>query len=348
MESPETGDGASSARPEPPAREVRPKPLGRKAYGHIGHLPQSRMGAGDHKVPEGQARIACLKVRDRHDRVIVQEKLDGSNVAVARYEGEIIPLVRAGYRAASSPFSQHALFHAWVFENNERFDRLLREGERLVGEWLAQAHGTRYFLTHEPFVAFDLMTEERRTPFDEFQARVMREFITPRVLHVGAGIPFSVEAALEAVKVSGHGAIDQVEGAVWRVERRGEVDFLAKYVRPEKVDGCYLPSMTGGEAVWNWRPGQKVAHELHGGWPAQIHAPWDPDQVAALNDFQQLGHVHPFTCGNGCGVLVAHTSGWLCPCGYKQDWAWAFMADPSDPFWKNPLEALGGGRAETA
>jgi hypothetical protein len=49
-----------------------------------------------------------------------------------------------------------------------------------------------------------------------------------------------------------------VEGAVWRVERKGKVDFLGKYVRPEKVDGCYLPEISGEEAVWNWRPGGKA------------------------------------------------------------------------------------------
>lgn len=72
--------------------------------------------------------------------------------------------------------------------------------------------------------------------------------------------------------------------------------------------------------------------------PAQIHAPWDPDVVDTLNDFQALGHVHPFTCDKGCGVLTAHTEGWFCPCGYRQTWAWAVMADRSSPFWKDPLE----------
>ena len=33
-----------------------------------------------------------------------------------------------------------------------------------------------------------------------------------------------------------------------------KVDFLAKYVRPEKVDGAYLPEMSGQTAIWNWRP----------------------------------------------------------------------------------------------
>ncbi len=49
-----------------------------------------------------------------------------------------------------------------------------------------------------------------------------------------------------------HGALDPVEGVVWRVEHRGKVDFLAKFVRPDKVDGLYLEK--GAPIVWNWRP----------------------------------------------------------------------------------------------
>lgn len=64
------------------------KPLGGKAYGSIGHLPHSRLGAGDHSVPDGQSKICCGKTRDKHDRVIVQEKLDGSCCAVALVAGE--------------------------------------------------------------------------------------------------------------------------------------------------------------------------------------------------------------------------------------------------------------------
>ena len=46
---------------------------------------------------------------------------------------------------------------------------VLNDGERLVGEWLMQAHSTRYDLSGlEPFVAFDLMIEDKRIPYDEF------------------------------------------------------------------------------------------------------------------------------------------------------------------------------------
>ena len=68
------------------------KPLGIKNYGHIPHLPGSRIGPGDHHCDAGQARIATQTWRDRHDSVIVLEKLDGSNVGVALVQGTICPL----------------------------------------------------------------------------------------------------------------------------------------------------------------------------------------------------------------------------------------------------------------
>lgn len=64
--------------------------------------------------------------------------------------------------------------------------------------------------------------------------------------------------------------------------------------------------------------------------PATIEAPWTPEQVAALNAFQARSNIHPFTCGKcgGLEVLVATSTGWLCPkdCGYSQTWAWESMA----------------------
>jgi len=241
------------------------KPLGRKNYGSIPHLPGSRMGPADKTCHEGQARIATAQARDRHDDVIIQEKLDGSNVGVARIGDTLHSITRAGWPAASSPFEQHRLFADWVYANYERFLAVLQDGERLVGEWMAQAHGTRYHLLHDPFVAFDLMVEDRRTPYDEFTARLRPgEFVTPVILHRGG--PCSIDQALARLKTYGfHGALDTVEGAIWRVEcnrlvdrrngrRERVVDFLVKYVRPDKVDGCYLPEITGGSTIWNWRP----------------------------------------------------------------------------------------------
>lgn len=229
------------------------KPLGRKAYGSIPHLPGSRTGPGDYTIHEGQARIATIKTRDRHDIVIVQEKLDGSNVSIAKINGALIPLTRSGYTAISSPYEQHHLFHAWVNRHYEMFDSVLNEGERICGEWLAQAHGTRYRLYYEPFVPFDIFDESnKRIDISTFHERTLYAKLPwPTILHRGGAI--SIEEALYRLGDHGyHGAIDKAEGLVYRIERKGEVDFLAKYVRPDKIDGKYLPEKNGlQKPIWN-------------------------------------------------------------------------------------------------
>ncbi len=227
------------------------KPLGQKAYGSIPHLPGSRLGPGDHHVTHGQAKIATEGSRDKHDFIIVQEKLDGSNVAVAKVEGEVIALNRAGYLATTSPHQQHRVFARWVAENEGRFAALLNEKERVCGEWLALAHGTRYQLLHEPFVPFDILTGMERVTYEQFGDRVQQHgFTVPLVLHKGNS-SFSVDEMIRAIGKSGHGALDEVEGAVWRVERKGKVDFLCKYVHHHKQDCKYFAEITGQGGVWN-------------------------------------------------------------------------------------------------
>jgi hypothetical protein len=232
------------------------KPLGRKAYGSIGHLPQSRMGPSDHHVHAGQAAICTEKVRDRRDRVIVQEKLDGSCCAVALVDGTLHPIGRAGWPAISSQYEMHQLFAAWVWANEDRFRDVLHEGERIVGEWLAQAHSTLYSFTHgEPFAPFDIMRGDVRLPFDQFCQRASHRFYFPGLLHDGGACSVADAMVLHGAHGSELWPCDQPEGVVYRVERDGKVDFLAKYVRPDKIDGKYLD----GEPIWNWRPTRAVA-----------------------------------------------------------------------------------------
>jgi len=227
------------------------KPLGIKAYGSIPHLPGSRRGPGDKGLSEDQARICTSKARDKHDLIIVQEKLDGSCVAVAQINGEIVPLIRAGYKAAEADYAQHHHFAKWVKKHKFCFLDLLGEGERCVGEWLLQAHGTKYELKHEPFVAFDIMRGHDRCLSSDLYWRCREVGIpTPALLHMGG--PLSIDQALTLLDLGHHGG--EPEGAVWRVERHFKVDFLGKYVKPSKVDGCFLESVTGKGPVWNVNP----------------------------------------------------------------------------------------------
>lgn len=217
------------------------KPLGHKSYGSIGHLQGSRVGPADHHVSDGQARIATEKLRDRHDRVILQEKLDGSSVSIARlYDGNLVALQRKGWLASQSPYEMLQRFADWVDIHAIQFEAI-EKGQRLCGEWLALAHGTRYNLYNKsPFVAFDLMVKMERLGHDATRLAA-RLCDIPMVPTLSDGPPVSI-AAGEALlgKHGRYGAIDPAEGLVWRVERKGRVDFLCKYVRPDKVDGLYI------------------------------------------------------------------------------------------------------------
>jgi hypothetical protein len=226
------------------------KPLGRKSYGSIGHLYGSRLGPGDHHIHEGQTK-AMTEALPKRDWLVVQEKVDGSNVGVCKLNGEIYPLVRAGWDARTSPREQHQMFARWVERNVSRFAVVLAEGQRICGEWMAQAHGTKYALPHEPFVAFDIFdANDERLTHARFNSAVAGAFATPHVFHSAAE---AFPAASLPDLQSHHGALDPMEGVVYRWERGDRVLMLAKWVRPEKKDGCYLDCEAADGPVWNWR-----------------------------------------------------------------------------------------------
>lgn len=149
------------------------------------------------------------------------------------------------------------MFASWVAANEERLAGALEPGEVLVGEWLALVHGTRYELAHERFVPFDLVRGEERVRacVDELRARIAETGLaSPAVIHRGAPIPIDAAAALLGAH-GRHGALDPPEGLVYRIERNGQVVLIAKWVRPDKVDGSYLPENTGRDALYHREPG---------------------------------------------------------------------------------------------
>ena len=229
------------------------KPLGRKAYGSIGHLPGSKLGPGDHHLDEKQAALLTHRKNPQHHgaRVVVQQKIDGSCCAVAKIGGVIVPLGRAGYPAATAPYQHLRDFHVWAVARADRFDRLLSEGERVVGEWLSARHSLEYverdavggydtradwLESDAAFVAFDIMRDSTRALHDEVHGRVSAEGLLPaHTFHVGA--PTLVANAWSTL-LDVHTAfrvypVGEPEGLVYRYEHAGAVKFLGKWVRAD-------------------------------------------------------------------------------------------------------------------
>lgn len=68
------------------------------------------MGPGDHRIHEGQERICLTKVRDKHDVIFVEEKWDGSCVAVAMIDNALHPLGFLGVYHVYSPYETLLLY----------------------------------------------------------------------------------------------------------------------------------------------------------------------------------------------------------------------------------------------
>lgn len=234
------------------------KPIGRKNYGSIPHLHNSKLGEGDHYISEGQERILTTKARDKYDRILVFEKYDGSNVGIAKFENKIFALTRSGYEASTSPYKQHHLFADWVKKRELLFADMLENGERIAGEWLAQAHGLVYKIEIEPIVFFDFFTpNNERKLFEELSAIAIKYGLQPpRKLHEGQ--PVTVEKLLPLLneKTKGLESVELPEGMVYRVERKGKVDFLAKYVRSDFPTGQFCINVEEQNLIWNVSPKQ--------------------------------------------------------------------------------------------
>ena len=231
------------------------KPLNRKNYGSIPHLSNSKLGVGDHFIEKGQERILTEKVRDKHDEIFVFEKYDGSNVGIGKLNNKIFALTRSGYEAKTSPYKQHHLFSDWVEKRKSMFNDILNDGERISGEWMAKAHGLIYYIEEgvDPIVFFDHFdANNQRSQIDGLiELSVAYGLQIPRLLHRGKSVEVS-DLQTELNRRSwGIYSYEKPEGMVYRVERKGKVDFLAKWVRSDFEAGKYIIGKEDDEQRWN-------------------------------------------------------------------------------------------------
>ena len=232
-------------------RATLAKPLGGKAYGSIPHLPHSRQGSGEHRIHKGQA-VLCLEQCRKNDRVIVTEKMDGSNCTIARLDGVIYPLTRSGYPAWTSPYCQHHAFARWVMAREQLWMDFLSDDETLHGEWMLQAHGTRYMGLMSPFIVFDMKHCGRHLLWEEIKNRA--DVIgLPTVFVLSDGEALSLAEAKGRLLMYGRTVHhrDRNEGVVYRVETENHFNYLTKFVYPDKEYGTYLPEITGEGPVYN-------------------------------------------------------------------------------------------------
>ncbi len=167
---------------------------------------------------------------------------------------------------------------------NREWLQVLTPGQRIIGDWLGQAHGTRYDIEepHEAFVVFDLMEGQTRQPWSVVvEAAIHLPVSLPGYLRTHE--PMEPVAAFETLIA--HHIIpmtppEQPEGVVFRLERRGKVEFLAKWVRPDFVPGVHLSEISGEPDVWNFR------------FMDWLQASYDPQWAHLTGDAEMLTNVY--------------------------------------------------------
>lgn len=264
----------------------RDKPLNRCSYGSIPHMIGSKRGPSDGGIDYPLHDIFTKKCHPR-DRIIVQAKVDGSNVGIANIDGEIIALNRCGYEAKTSPYLSHWLFAEWV-QVHVGLESLIRPGERLCCEWLAQVHGTWYLSLPHPIMAFDLIgPNNKRLRTDDFydrmiEARNWLPTVPELIRSEGTSIP--IEQAMQLMRAASNVGVlrstTPPEGVVYRLEgtrsgRLGTDSFrsIAKYVQPEFEPGAYLPDVSPDATQPEW-----LFHPVQFGTPTTRWLVYDADE----------------------------------------------------------------------
>lgn len=178
--------------------------------------------------------------------LIVEEKLDGTNVGVHFNSAGRMVLQCRGHEITSGMHAQYDLFKQWTMGKRAALEALLADRLLLFGEWLYARHSVHYRRLPHYFFEFDIYDKERRM-FLDLAARIEllegTGIITVPVVHQG---PATVERLHELVgpsrfdsefedPISGR-TDNRMEGLYLRTEAKGQVTGRAKFVRAEFVE----------------------------------------------------------------------------------------------------------------
>lgn len=178
--------------------------------------------------------------------LIVEEKLDGTNVGVHfTAEGRLMMQCR-GHEITEGMHPQYDLFKQWVAVKRAVLEDMLSDRFILFGEWLYARHSIHYRSLSHYFFEFDIYDKEAER-FLDLETRLAlidgKGIETVPVIHQG------VIDAEQLTRLIGRSAFDawfdnpltgrpddRMEGVYLRTERDGFVTGRAKLVRPEFIE----------------------------------------------------------------------------------------------------------------
>ena len=210
-------------------------------YPRTPHLFGSKGTDDDKHLGEAESRRFIA-----NDSLIVEEKLDGTNVGIHfTAEGAMVLQCR-GHLITEGMHSQYDLFKQWAAVKRPVLEDRLGDRYILFGEWLYARHSVHYRQLRHYFFEFDIYDKEDEDFLSLERRLALLEgtgIQTVPVLHAGAldreklrnliG-PSRFDSEFEN-PLTNH--IDHLmEGLYLRTEANGVVTGRAKFVRPEFVE----------------------------------------------------------------------------------------------------------------
>jgi len=178
--------------------------------------------------------------------LIVEEKLDGTNVGIHFTTSGRMVLQCRGHEITEGMHPQYDLFKQWTSVKRPALEEMLASRFILYGEWLYAKHSVHYRRLPHYFFEFDIYDKDAEQ-FLNLDARLrMLEgtgLQTVPVVHRGNAITDQLRALIgpsafdsEFDNPATHVADNLMEGLYCRIEANGFVTGRAKLVRPEFVE----------------------------------------------------------------------------------------------------------------
>lgn len=180
------------------------------------------------------------------DSLIVEEKIDGTNVGIHFSNvGEMVLQCR-GHLITEGMHPQYDLFKQWAVVKRHVLETQLENRFILFGEWAYARHSIHYRKLTHYFFEFDLYDKEQEVFLDLNQRLALLEgtgIQTVPVLHRGAVTREQLAALIGPSRFDSQfdnpvtkRCENLMEGLYLRTESNGVVTGRAKYVRPEFVE----------------------------------------------------------------------------------------------------------------
>ena len=179
------------------------------------------------------------------ESLIVEEKIDGTNVGIHFLDGELVLQCR-GHLITEGMHPQYDLFKQWAAVKRHVLEECLGEQFILFGEWVYARHSVFYRRLSHYFFEFDIYDKQAKAFLDLKQRLSILAgtgIETVPVVHQGILAKTDLQSLIGPSQFDSqfetpmsHQADNLMEGLYLRTEADGMVTGRAKFVRPEFVE----------------------------------------------------------------------------------------------------------------